>query len=71
MLDPQNRVVFLNILNENGDNYASFTYFVSDGVANSNWGNVIVDVTPVPDDPVSSSSYYTGKNNSVHGVMFH
>ena len=59
--DSQNRVVFTPSLNEFGENsYTTFTYLVNDGIAFSNLGIGSIAVIPVPDDPVSSSSFYTG-----------
>ena len=59
--DSQNRVIFTPSLNEFGENsYTTFTYLVNDGIAFSNLGIGSIAVTPVPDDPVSSNSFYTG-----------
>ena len=61
MTDPQNRVIFTPGLNDFGEiSYATFTYYVNDGIAFSNFGIGSIAVLPVADDPVSSSSFYTG-----------
>eukprot|EP00009_Paramoeba_aestuarina_P003177 CAMPEP_0201514696 /NCGR_PEP_ID=MMETSP0161_2-20130828/6463_1 /ASSEMBLY_ACC=CAM_ASM_000251 /TAXON_ID=180227 /ORGANISM="Neoparamoeba aestuarina, Strain SoJaBio B1-5/56/2" /LENGTH=1626 /DNA_ID=CAMNT_0047911325 /DNA_START=239 /DNA_END=5119 /DNA_ORIENTATION=- len=57
--DAQNRVVFSPLLNEFGSPYTTFTYFVSDGLDDSNLGIASLTVDPVPDPPISSDSFYT------------
>ncbi|MDB2536956.1 tandem-95 repeat protein, partial [Alphaproteobacteria bacterium] len=49
------KVIFRPDANENGSNYAAFSYTVSDGAANSAAATMTVNVTPVNDAPVTTA----------------
>ena len=62
---------------ENGDDYASFSFIVNDGKVDSNKSTITIDVTPVNDAPVAQNDSneidelaYSIDQNSVYGSSF-